>query len=175
MIELERTYLVKIIPDGLKDCKSKEIIDLYIPPSSAHPVLRIRKNGDKYEITKKHPVKGDDSSEQEEQTITLTEEEFKSLSEVKGKEVRKIRYYYDYKGGTAEVDVFQDKLKGLILIDFEFDDPEEKNNFEMPDFCLADVTQERFIAGGMICGKSYEDIEEELEKIGYKKLFLDNS
>ena len=43
----------------------------------------------------------------------------------------------------------------------------------MPDFCLADVTQEKFIAGGMICGKSYEDIEKELKRFNYVKLFLD--
>lgn len=173
MIELERTYLVKSIPEGLKDCKSKEVIDIYVPLSAFHPVLRIRKNGDNYEITKKQPVKGDDSSEMEEQTIVLTKEEFENLSEVRGKYLRKIRYYYNYHGRTAEVDVFQDKLKGLILVDFEFDNPEDKNNFQKPDFCLEDVTQERLTAGGMLCGKSYEDIEKDLEKFGYKKLIMD--
>ena len=47
MIELEKTYLAKEIPQGLKDCNSKEIIDIYIPKSNAHPKIRIRKNGDK--------------------------------------------------------------------------------------------------------------------------------
>lgn len=39
----------------------------------------------------------------------------------------------------------------------------------MPDFCLADVTQEKFTAGGILAGKKYSDIEAELEKYGYKK------
>ena len=52
MIELEKTYLVKKLPEGLKNCEFKEIIDVYIPASSEHPTLRIRKNGDTYEITK---------------------------------------------------------------------------------------------------------------------------
>ena len=65
-----------------------------------------------------------------------------------------------------------DLLLGLIVIDFEFKSEEEKKSFVMPDFCLVDITQERFIAGGMICGKKYEDIEEELQKLGYDKLFL---
>jgi len=64
-------------------------------------------------------------------------------------------------------------LKGLILVDFEFDKMEEKDSFDMPDFCLVDITQEVFIAGGMLCGKSYEDIEEYLKRFGYIKLFLD--
>ena len=38
----------------------------------------------------------------------------------------------------------------------------------MPDFCLAEVTQEEFIAGGMLCGKSFEDIKDKLEKFGYR-------
>ncbi|MEK6905851.1 MAG: hypothetical protein AABX24_05615 [Nanoarchaeota archaeon] len=43
----------------------------------------------------------------------------------------------------------------------------------MPNFCLAEVTQEDFIAGGMICGKTYEDIEDDLRKFKYNKLFLE--
>ena len=42
-IELERTFLLKNIPAGLEKCKSIEIIDIYIPKSARHPVLRIRK------------------------------------------------------------------------------------------------------------------------------------
>ena len=171
MIELEKTYLAKKLPNNLKSCKFKEIVDLYIPKTN-HPKLRIRKNRDKYEMTKKEPV-GLDKSIQKEQTIILTEEEFDFLDrQLKGKRVRKIRYYYDYEGRIAEFDVFQDELEGLVVVDFEFSSKEEKNGFEMPEFCLADVTSENFIAGGMICGKTYEDIEDYLKKLGYKKLFL---
>jgi len=173
MIELERTFLAKRIPDGLKNCKSKEIIDIYIPLSEEHPKLRIRKNGDKFEMTKKQPVNGNDSSKQKEDTIILNEKEFNSLSELDGKKLHKIRYYYDYNGIVAEVDVFLDELKGLILVDFEFEKEEEKNNFKMPDFCLADVTQDVFCAGGILCGKNYKDIEKDLNKYKYKKLIFE--
>ncbi len=172
MIELERTYLAKYLPKGLSNCKSKEIIDIYIPKSSIHPTLRIRKNGNEYEITKKEPVKGNDSSHQREQTIILTESEFMELAQLDGKRVSKIRYCYNYNGRTAEIDVFQGPLKGLVVVDFEFEEIGEKDSFEMPNFCLADVTQEKFIAGGMICGKSYEDIENDLKRFNYSKLFL---
>lgn len=170
MIELEKTYLAKYLPEGLKDCKYKEIIDIYIPKSSVHPTLRIRKNGDRYEMTKKEPVVKGDSSEQEEQTIILTEKEFNELFKLDGKSTHKIRYYYDYNGRIAEVDVFLDDLLGLVLVDFEFENILEKNSFNMPEFCLAEVTQEEFLAGGMICGKSYKEIEENLKRYNYKKL-----
>ena len=33
-----------------------------------------------------------------------------------------------------------------------------------------EVTNEEFLAGGMLCGKSYEDLKENLEKFNYKKI-----
>jgi CYTH domain-containing protein len=174
MIELEKTYLAKKLPENLKGCKFKEIIDIYIPKSSVHPKLRLRKNGEKYELTKKEPVNDGDASHQKEQTIILTETEFNALNQqIEGKRVRKIRYYYNHNGRIAEFDIFQDDLAGLVVIDFEFTTMDEKDNFQMPDFCLKDITQEVFIAGGMICGKAYKDIEGELAKFAYNKLFFE--
>ncbi len=171
MIELERTFLAKHLPSGLERCKCKEIIDIYIPTNVHHPKLRIRKNGDKYEITKKVPAEGGDLSQMHEDTTTITKEEFDELnSSLKGKRLHKLRYYCSHKNLTAEVDVFQDALKGLIVIDFEFNSEEEKNSFLMPEFCLAEVTTEDFIAGGMLCGKKYNEIERELNKWEYNKI-----
>jgi len=173
MIELELTYLAKHLPAGLKDCPKKEIIDIYYPKAWDHPKLRLRKDGGKFEMTKKEPVNDDDKSKQKEQTIILREEEFQELAKLEGKKTHKIRYYYEHEGRTAEIDVFQGALKGLVVIEFEFETEEEKEQFEIPDFCLVDVTQEVFIAGGMICGKVYEDVEEDLKKFNYNKLFLE--
>ena len=173
MIELERTFLAKRLPAGLKACKHKDMIDLYIPKESEHPVLRITKNGEHYEMTKKKPVRGDDASKQEEQTIILTKDEIDVLMNLPGKKTEKTRHYYPYKGKTLEIDVFQGALKGLVLVDAEFSPDEEKNAFAMPDFCLADVTHEKILAGGMVCGKSYEDLKNRLEQYPYQKLVLD--
>lgn len=173
LIELERTYLLKTIPEDLKDCKHKEVTDIYIPKSLPHPTIRIRKNGDRFEMTKKEPVKEGDVSKMLEQTIILRENEFNALTKLDGKKVSKIRYYYDYKGRTCEIDVFQGSLLGLMIADFEFETEEDKEAFEMPDFCLVEITQEEFVAGGFICGKSYEEIEDNLKKYAYKKLFLE--
>lgn len=173
-IELERTFLAKQIPDGLKECKSKEIRDIYIPRAiEIHAPIRIRKNGDKYEITKKSPIISGDHSQMLEENISLTREEFLLLEkEINGRRVSKTRYYYPVNGRTAEVDVFSESLTGLVLIDFEFNSVEEKNSFKPPFFCLAEVTQEDFIAGGILCGKKYSDLEKDLERFNYQRLFL---
>jgi len=55
------------------------------------------------------------------------------------------------------------------LVDVEFKDLDAKSSFGMPDFCLADVTQETIFAGGMLCGKKYSDIEERLKAFGYER------
>jgi len=168
-IELERTFLLKKFPVDLKTLKSMEVFDIYIPRSAPHPILRIRKKSEKFEITKKHPVKTGDYSRYSEETIPLSKEEFLELSELPGKRIRKFRHNYPVGGHMAEIDVFQDALKGLILVDFEFKTAEAKNNFAMPDFCLAEVTSDKTFTGGLLAGKKYSDIEADLERYDYKK------
>lgn len=168
-IELEKTYLIKELPD-LSGCDFVEILDIYIPEEYDHPKLRIRKRGDIFEITKKFPIEDSDASEQREYTIKISKEEFEELSKIKGKRLRKIRYYYPVDGRTAEIDVFQDDLSGLILVEFEFNSKSNKDTFNIPSFCLADITNDDFIAGGILAGKKYLDVEPILNKYNYKKI-----
>lgn len=170
MVELERTYLAKSLPPGLESLEKKDLLDIYIPEAHEHPYLRIRKNGEKYEITKKKPIEDGDRSRQLEQTIPLEEEEFTDLAKLPGKRIHKLRHYLPYENRTAEVDVFQDKLAGLVLVDFEFASEAEKEAFPMPDFYLCEVTQETFLAGGYLAGKSFADIAAQLEQFAYKPL-----
>ena len=122
------------------------------------------------EITKKEPI-DNDAAKQFEHTIPLDAEEFAAL-QVDGKQLHKIRYYYEHNGHVVEIGVMQGALAGLVLADIEFESEAQMRGFGMPDFCLADVTQEEFAAGGMLCGKSYQDIEPHLERFGYKKLYV---
>ncbi len=172
MTELELTYLTKYLPKNLKKCRKVEVFDFYIPKSSPHPYIRIRKIDGRYEIVKKKPINKKDPSVQEEQVIPLTKDEYQALMKIPGKKVRKIRYYYKYKGKTAEVDIFLNGLKGLVVVEFEFETIKEKNAFKMPDFCLADVTQEKLYAGGLLAGKKYKDFQKLLEGYGYKPIYL---
>ncbi len=173
-IEYERTYLLKYLPKNLENYPNKEYLDIYIPKNAEHPVLRMRKKGENYEMTKKYPVTQGDASIQHEFTIPLTNAEFEELEgHIRGKRTRKIRYLYKFKGILAEIDIFQDDLKGLALADIEFPSEQKKANFSPPDFCLAEVTQEKVVAGGMIVGKKYSEIAPTLAKYGYKPLFLE--
>jgi dUTP pyrophosphatase len=168
-VELERTFLAKYIPDDIDSFDVLE--DNYFPRDVEHPVLRLRKKGGKMVMTKKFPKKKGDKSEFIEETIVLCNEEYDALNKNDGKRHSKRRYSYDYgEGIKCDVDVYQGDLKGLVLVDFEFDSVDMKSNFIVPDFCLVEVTGKDFLAGGMLCGKRYEDIEERLRELGYKKL-----
>ncbi len=171
-LELERTYLAKELSKEIDGADYVEIVDIYIPDGIDFANLRLRKKGDEYFMTKKTVV-SDDASEQVEQTIELSLREYEALSSCSKKRVEKRRYYAKIDGHDAEVDVFYGDLAGLVLVEFEFANAREKDEFATPESMLADVTSEEFIAGGMLAGKKYEDIEGELEGFGYRRINVD--
>ncbi len=168
-IEFEKTYLIKFLPKDLTKSPHKEILDIYLPEDDPHPLLRLRQSGDKFEITRKDKI-NNDNTEQKEFTIVLTREQFAALAKVEGKRVHKIRYYYPYEKYTAEIDLFLDELAGLAIAEVEFSTSTEKASFSMPEFCLRDVDDEEFLAGGMLAGKTYKSIEKRLKKLGSKNI-----
>jgi adenylate cyclase len=170
-LELELTFLAARVPGELHHAQGKAMLDIYVPELGVpHPRLRLRQRGDLFEITKKLPVASGDASAHSETTIPLTEAEFEALAPSSSKHVTKTRYNITLDGHDAEVDVFGGDLSGLVLIDFEFATEAEKAHFSPPDVCLADVTQEDFIAGGLLAGKTYADIEPELDRLNYRRL-----
>jgi len=174
-IEREYTFLVNELPGNLGDFPSIIVSDSYVPASEEHPILRIRRRGDKCEITKKYPADSKDggisgdSSRQVEHTIPLLGAEYDVLDACEGKRLKKRRFFYEADGVKSDIDVFLGDLIGLATADFEFESEEEMLVFEAPSFVGADVSQELMIAGGILCGKSYVDIGGVLkEKYGYE-------
>lgn len=169
VLEIEITYLAATLPD-LSNCKHAEMRDIYFPVEAEHSVLRIRQKDEHYELTKKTQLDPHDFGTQQEDNVNLSKAEFDALAKAPGKVVVKTRYYYPCQGAVAEIDVFKGDLQGLVLVDVEFASQEARNTFKQPDFCLADATQDEFIAGGMLAGKTYEDIRIHLEAYNYKPL-----
>lgn len=175
-IEYEKTYLAKSLPKGLKNYVNFNVIDAYFPENrDVLAQLRVREKRWRFEITKKVPIWGDTVSAQVEETIPLNELEWKELQKASKKIVEKVRYKIDIDWREAEIDVFMWDLEWLVLIDFEFLTKEEMDEFKTPDCCLADVTEELFIAGSELAGRSYEDIKWHLDRYHYKKLSLTES
>jgi CYTH domain-containing protein len=158
VIEIEKTFLVKTLPQNLSSFPSKAFLQGYISPSPSP--LRIRRYGSKFEITKKLPIKKGDYSSAEEINIPLTEFEFNKLWPLANKSLEKNRYYFPLGNNlVAEINLYQGKLLGLIMVEVEFTSEEEMNNFVPPDWFGRDITQEEFAANSFLAGKSFADIK----------------
>jgi len=161
MIEIEKTFLVKNIPQNLSSYKSVKIKQGYIssPPSP----LRIRQIGDKFELTKKLHLKSGDFSSAEEINIFLTEYEFSKLWPLTERYLEKTRYFIPLENNLiAELDIFEEKLNGLTFVEVEFSSEAEMNSFNQPDWFGQDVTQENFSANSFLAGKTFSEIKKYL-------------
>jgi CYTH domain-containing protein len=170
MDEIEVTFLPQYLPPAVTSAPAAYIEDIYIPEHFEHPRLRVRRDGDTYEFTKKVPVDENDASHQREFTVPLSQDEYSALKGVSSARIAKYRYQYSEGAVKYELDVFEDSLAGLVLVDVEFSSREAYEQFRFPEWFLADVTQESFIAGGKLCHVQYGDIADTLDVFGYRPL-----
>lgn len=134
-MEIERKYLVKELPECLDSYAKRELEQGYLCTS---PVIRIRKDNNKYELT----YKGKGLMVREEYNLPLTQESYEHLkTKVDGRIISKTRYMIPLTEMlTIELDVFHDDLAPLLLAEVEFPDEETANRFLPPEWFGEDVT-----------------------------------
>ncbi len=134
-MEIERKYLVKHIPGSLKDYPCRMLEQGYL---NTAPVIRIRKDNDRYELT----YKSKGLMVREEYNLPLTEEAYRHLlPKIDGRLISKRRYMVPLgEHLTAELDIFEGDLAPLILAEVEFPDEKSADAFTPPDWFGEDVT-----------------------------------
>ena len=137
-MEIERKYLIKEIPFSLESFTVRIIEQGYLCTA---PVVRIRRDNDKYELT----YKSGGLMMRREENLPLNKEAYEHLvSKVDGRLIQKKRYMIPLDGIntglTVELDVFEGDLAPLILAEVEFKDENTANNFVAPDWFGEDVT-----------------------------------
>lgn len=134
-MEIERKYLVRKLPENLEQYNKKKIAQGYL---CTEPVVRIRRSNDDYYMT----YKGDGLMVREEYNLPLTQEAYEHLHpKIDGLLIAKTRYLIPLDGKlTAELDVFEEDLNGLVIVEVEFNTVEEANAFHAPDWFGEDVT-----------------------------------
>lgn len=134
-MEIERKYLVPILPEHLDNYPKQQIAQAYL---CTDPVVRIRRSNDDYYLT----YKGSGLMAREEYNLPLTREAYEHmLPKADGIVIAKTRYRIPLENGlTAELDVFEQDLAGLTLVEVEFDSIEDANTFAAPDWFGEDVT-----------------------------------
>ena len=136
-MEIERKYLIRHLPAHLRlDSFSCRIIEQgYL---NTTPVIRIRKDNDKYELT----YKSSGLMTREEYNLPLTKESYEHLKEkIDGRLITKKRYVIPLKDSLfIELDIFSGDLAPLMLAEVEFPDEETANHFTPPKWFGEDVT-----------------------------------
>lgn len=144
-MEIEKKFLVKDMPQNLNNYQKELIEQAYL--SLRDPVLRIRKSNDKYMITYKSRIGLE--SDEEKVALTCKEVELPISKEAYDHLYLKADYHVIYKTRyliplneylTAELDVFHERLDGLVLIEVEFPDDISASNFTPPSWFGLDVT-----------------------------------
>jgi CYTH domain-containing protein len=134
-MEIERKYLINKLPDNLDKYEFRLIEQGYL---NTEPVIRIRRDNDRYELT----YKSKGLMTREEYNMPLTYEAYiHLLTKVDGIVIRKKRYMIPLNDElTIELDVFEGELSPLILAEVEFPDEESAVSFEPPFWFGDDVT-----------------------------------
>ncbi len=134
-MEIERKFLIKKIPGNLSSYPLRTIEQGYL---CTDPVIRIRKDNDKYELT----YKSKGFLSRQEYNLPLAEDAYLHLlPKIDGRLVQKKRYMIPLENGRmAELDIFQGDLAPLILVEVEFPDEKEAAEFLPPEWFGEDVT-----------------------------------
>lgn len=134
-MEIERKFLVPVLPDSLSSYPCRIIEQGYL---NTEPVIRIRRDNDKYELTCK--TKG--LMVREEYNLPLTKEAYDHLlPKIDGRLIRKRRYMIPYNQSlTIELDIFEGDLAPLTLAEVEFPDESTAQAFLPPVWFGEDVT-----------------------------------
>ena len=135
-MEIERKFLVNLRDIDLNKYKRHEIMQGYI---CKDPVIRVRLEDDNMYLT----VKGKGLLTREELNLPLSKEAFDDLiKKTDGTYIRKTRYLIPYNTHTIELDVFHEKLEGLMVAEVEFETVEDANAFIAPEWFIEDVTDD---------------------------------
>lgn len=160
-IEKEQRYILKSLPSDISSWNMEFLADTYIPEDSHNPQIRLRQRGDTFFITKKYPKNQGDLSVMVEETISLTDIEYRYFRKnLPGKYLAKNRYKKVDGDTIIEVDEYQDELKPLIVMDLEWSSTEPNKKFVGQFNISQNITQINELAGGQLAGKTYGQIKQ---------------
>jgi CYTH domain-containing protein len=137
-MEIERKFLLVAAPDGLGP--GERIEQGYVALDPAGAEVRLRRKGAKLTLT----VKSGAGLVRGEEEIALAEADFARLWPLtEGRRVTKTRHEVPLGDLTAEVDVYDGALAGLLVAEIEFPDEAAARAFVAPAWLGRDVTGDK--------------------------------
>lgn len=138
-MEIERKFIPKDLPKDLTQFKYHKIEQAYL---NTAPVVRIRRQDDEYYLT----YKGGGMMSREEYNLPLDKKSYEHLlKKADGNIITKTRYIIPINDGslTAELDIFEGKFTGMVLVEVEFGSVKQADAFQKPDWFGEDVTHDK--------------------------------
>ena len=141
-MEIERKWLIDKLPKEIEKCPHEKIEQFYV--STAEPIIRLRRYGDKYFLT----IKEGGRLKRAEYEFEVNRDYYEKMSlKSDGIIIKKTRYrqpvFFLKKEYIAEIDVFNDYYDGLIYAEVEFESEEEAVSFAAPEWFGKEVTLEK--------------------------------
>lgn len=154
-IETERKFLVKYLPKNYKKNRLLKIEQAYI--EFAPKEHRVRKKNDIYLET----FKGEGELSRTEEEIEITKEQYDSLLQKKvSRLIVKDRYMIPIKKKlTAELNIYKNELKGLFVIEVEFDSLDDSYKFKPLEWFGTEVTYDKKLKNQSLATLDLMEIE----------------
>ena len=137
-VEIERKFVLSELPDGFDRHPRYRIEQGYLAIADDGVEVRVRRSGPETALT----VKSAPGLVRVEEEIAIDERQFASLWDLTaGRRVAKTRYLVELGDGlTAEVDVYDDALEGLLTAEIEFPSEAVSLAFRPPPWLGTEVT-----------------------------------
>ena len=137
-VEIERKFLVDALPDGLEATRADRIEQGYVAIGADGVEVRVRRRAGTSTLT----VKSAPGVRRVEEEITIDERRFASLwSLSEGRRIGKTRHLIPLGSGlTAELDVYDGPLEGLLTVEVEFPSLAASAAFVPPPWVGREVT-----------------------------------
>lgn len=101
-------------------------------------------------------------------STVLSPEEYEIFNKLDGDHLKKKRHYHNLKGRTFAIDVFEGKLKGLVLCEAETSSFEELTAIEFPEYAKYEVTEDTFFDGGNLCVTTRAELKRKLSAFNFQ-------
>ncbi|HEY2799226.1 MAG TPA: CYTH domain-containing protein, partial [Chthoniobacterales bacterium] len=135
--EIERKFLVRQLPRGLKKLRHNKIDQGYLTIGRDRSHVRVRRKGRAYTLT----FKRGSAAGREEREIRLTRAQFDVLwPATAGARLTKTRYDVPWKKSIIEIDIYHGSNEGLIVAEVEFPDDASCRKFQPPAWLGPEVT-----------------------------------
>lgn len=149
MKEYERKYILQNPEEVKEKLKGKESTEYerYYTYIGEDGQVRISKKGNKYAI---ESAFGDYRGK-----VRITEEAFKQMTINCTKVIKRTNYQLS---DEIKIKEYDGEYKGLVIVDVEFQNPEEYYNFKKPDWFGAEITSTKLGKDGSIIQLSREEV-----------------